>query len=145
MSDEILGRVEVADKEDNPRNLVFTSKRIIVALLVSELVAAVPVLSLLEMRKRREEYGRLSAESILKADKGNFAIPYEEIVNVEMKRPSTFGKGKVMIFSNKILLSSGEETKIPIVLLFTFKEKKNLFDERVNLVRSVLPDKLSVT
>jgi len=142
MSEEILGRIEVAYKRDNLFNLVFTSKRIIVARLSSAL------LGLFETRKRQEEYGGTSAESILKADEMNFAIPYEEVVKVEMKRPSTFSRGKI-----KILAISKKFPDLPIAKIiipvdvyeFTFKEEKNLFDERVNLVRSILPDKLSLT
>ena len=50
-----------------------------------------------------------------------------------MKKPGTFRGAKIKIFtSNK-------------TYEFTSKEKKDLFDERINLVRSVLPDKLSIT
>jgi len=142
MSEEILGRIEVADKWDNLLNLVFTSNRIIIARLVSGLGTALRGVTLgtlgwaltrREKGEKREEYGRLSTESILKADKKNFAIPYVGIIKIEMKKPGTFSGGKIKIFTS-------DKTHE-----FTFKEKKELFDERVNLVRSVLPDKLSLT
>jgi len=140
MKEEILGRVEVEDKWGNLLNVVFTSNRIIVARLATILPHLIlPALFggpgdwRKERRERREEYGRLSAESILKADEKNFEISYTEIVKVEMKKPGTFRGAKIKIFtSNK-------------TYEFTSKEKKDLFDERINLVRSVLPDKLSIT
>jgi len=50
-----------------------------------------------------------------------------------MKKPGIFGGGKIKLYTS----SKTHE--------FRITEKKELFNECVNLVRSVLPDKLSVT
>lgn len=137
MSEEIVARIETEDKVGSLINLIFTSKRAIVAYLIPArdmwLKAAFEGDFRKDIKDKREEYGRVSAESILTAHKKNFAIPYEMITKVEMKRPGTFSGGKIKIFSTDKIYE------------FTIKEKKVLLEERARLINSVLPTKLSLT
>jgi len=48
------------------------------------------VLQQREAKKKEEQYSKVSLESILKADKNNYAIPNSEITEVELKKS---GKG----------------------------------------------------
>lgn len=83
-------------------------------------------------KKKKEELEQLSPESILTADKKNFAIPYSEITRVEMKKPGRFSGAKINFVTDKKTHK------------FVLRQKKELFDNSTNLVRSVLSDKLSI-
>ena len=82
MSEEILGRVEVEGGFDNLFILFFTSNRIIVAKLLSgttimarnAFLEGGRSITQRELKEKREELGRQSAESILKENEKNFAI-----------------------------------------------------------------------
>lgn len=68
----------------------------------------------------------------MKEDKHNFEIPYAEINKVEMKKPGLVVGSKLHFYT-----SSKD-------YLFYIKAKK-AFNSHVNLVSSVLSDKLSVS
>jgi len=141
MAEEILGVIENALTWNYKYNIFLTPNRIVVAkirgpsddlsYLFGGVVAGIVADKLLKPEeKRREKLKHLSAEEILKADKSNFAIPYSEIVRVEMKH---FGTRRIM----KILTNTKEHK----FNLFP----RDRFDEHVNLVHSIIPDKLSVS
>jgi hypothetical protein len=144
VKEEIVGRIEATKKAmmDFPAELFFTSHRVAVAVLLSgggmfgsafsdTFSGGFTRFSDLA-KKKREEYEKLSVDDILAADKKNYAIPYEEILKVEMKKPGTFSGIKMKI-------STGTKKHE-----FVFKKKKVLFDELVNLVRPLVGEKLSV-
>ena len=136
--EEILGVVENAVTWNYKYNLFLTTNRIVVAKirgpkddlswLLSPMAGIVADKLLKPEEKRRERLRGMSAEDILKADKGNFEIPYSEITKVEMKK---FGRRRDMR-----ILTAMKEHK--------FFVNRDRFDEYVNIVRSILPDKLSV-
>jgi len=138
----ILGVIEDAMTWNYKYNLFFTSSRILVAkirgpsddlsYLFGGVVAGIVADKLLKPEeKRREKLKQLSAEEILKADRSNFMIPYSEIVRVEMKH---FGRGRIM----KIITNTREHK-------FNLNLRRDRFDEYVDLIRSIVPDKLSVS
>ena len=144
MSEEIIGHVE-ADKKaklDWKVSLFFTKDRLIVAKLLSGKEMMGSITSDMAsggfgspkeaIKKRREAYEKMSPEEIVSADEENFAVPYHEISDVVVKKPGLLG-------GTKIKVCTFGKTH-----LFTLKEKKQLFDERVNFLRSILSDKISV-
>jgi len=144
MGEEILGRVE-ADKKaklDWRVYLVFTKNRIIVAKLASGAEKMGSIFSDMAsdtyggpkklMKERREAYEKMSPEEILSADKDNFAMPHNEISKIEVKKPG-------LLSGSKIKVSTSDKTHE-----FFLKEKKQFFEERVNSLRSVLSDKVSI-
>ena len=144
MKEEIVGRIEANQKAmmDFPVELIFTSQRIVIATLVpaggifataisDTFSGGFTRLSNL-VKEKREEYEKLSVNDILEADKKNYAIPFEEILKVEIKNPGTFSGAKMRIFT------STQKRE------FVFKKKKGLFDELVNLVRPLVGEKLSL-
>ena len=145
MKEEIVARIEANQKAmmDFPVELIFTSQRIVVATLVSAGGIFATAISdtfsggftrLSNLAKeKREENEKLSVNEILEANKKNYAIPYEEILEVEIKKPGTFSGAKMKIFTS---------TKKREVV---FKKKKWLFDELVNLVRPLVGEKLSLS
>ncbi|MFX0117440.1 MAG: hypothetical protein ACFFB3_23030 [Candidatus Hodarchaeota archaeon] len=130
--EEIVGVLEVP-----AQNLYFTSGRVIVAKiggsgLLGLFGAAGVAAEAYRQKKKKEELEQLSPESILTADKKNFAIPYSDIIRVEMKKPGRFSAAKIDFVTN------GKTHK------FILLQKKESFDNFTNLVRSVLPDQLSI-
>ena len=144
MKEEIVGRIEATQKAmmDFPVELIFTSQRVAVATLLSGGGMFASALSdtfsggftkFSDLTKeKREENEKLSVNDILEANKKNYAMPYEEILKVEMKHPGIFSGAKMKIFTS----TKKRE--------FVFKKKKGLFDELVNLVRPLVGEKLSL-
>ncbi len=75
----------------------------------------------------------LDPQTVLAANKRNFGISYSDINKIEMKKsfigPATQRAGKIIIFTH------GKKQQFDII----FAQK---FEDCVNVVRSVLPDKL---
>ena len=75
----------------------------------------------------------LDPQTVLATDKRNFGISYSDINKIEMKKsaigPATQRAGKITIFTH------GKKQQFDII----FAQK---FEDCVNVVRSVLPDKL---
>ena len=130
MQEEIIATIEMKKEQA----LFFTPTRVIVATLVGKGTSTgmkvglgwAGRIAVSEMRKHRlEELSQVSPESILTADKKNYAIPYEETTKVEL------GK-KLRIFAgpkkHEFKLSKG-------------KERENY----ANALRPVLGDKLFVS
>ena len=84
-------------------------------------------------RVLKKELKKVSFESILKADKDNFEIPYSEITRIGMKKSSLADRyaGTLEIYTltkkDKFEITSGHD-----------------FEQCVEVVRSVLPEKLVI-
>lgn len=137
--EKVLGGIEVA-KGTTYYGLYFTPNRAIVAktggfpwlwaiLLVGLLLGA--LIRSRRAKKKFRELSELSSQSILMADKKNFGIPYPDITRVEMKKRS-FLRSKIDI------LTSREKHEFYIL-------RKKEFEDYVNLIRSVLPNKTFVS
>jgi len=132
--EKVLGGIEVS-KGGTYYGLYFTPNRVIVAktggfpwlwaiLLVGLLLGA--LIRSRRAKKKFRELSELSSQSILMADKKNFGILYPDITRVEMK------KNKIIILTNR------EKHKFGIL-------RKKEFEDYVNLIRSVLPNKTFVS
>ena len=122
--------------------LLFTSDRMIVAKVGGQLT-----IDLGAFAKKAEELKEVSLESILKADKNNFEIPYSDIVNIEIKKSGW--KDKIVanrLVPGVITVKGKEEHKFVIAQIKAeaSKFKPQKFQECVDLLRSILPSKLSV-
>jgi hypothetical protein len=115
--------------------LYFTSNRIIVAVLSGSIYTVIgKVIADYSSSKRSDELKKLSPESILKAKKTNFEIPYAEITKVEIKKPRALSAAKIRIFTHT--------KKYKFVFATPGKSE---FEAHENLVRSALPDKLFIS
>lgn len=141
MNEQILGFIK-CEAMGKYYDLYFTSNRMIAAKTASPIgwfiafgaiVGAIGAgIAKLTAKKRSEQLKNLSAESIFKADKKNFEIPYAEITKVEMKKAGIISEAKISIFTH---------TKKYVFIMW----KKKEFDAYESLVRSVLPDRLSIS
>jgi len=115
--------------------LVFTSDRLIVAKLAGFLTllgGALGGIGGLYDRmasKKPEELAGMTIEDILKTDKDNYAIPYSEIVKVEMKKGG-------FISSPGVFFNTAKKKHV-----FVFS-KKDGYNNCLNLVSVTIPDKL---
>jgi hypothetical protein len=140
LSEEILGNREVAYIRSawsgyEKDILFFTSKRLIVAKISSSwsryVGGAIPLLlERHQQKQKKEKAGEISPEEVLAMDKKNFAVPYSEIDRVMVKKPGAISAGQVKIVTK-------EKTH-------QFGVRKNLFEDFMGLMRSVLADKLTV-
>lgn len=147
--EKVLGGIEVV--KDYRYGLYFTPNRAIVAKtggvrwywlllviilggIILGLILALIIAAIIGRRSKKKfkELSELSSESILTADKKNFGILYPDITRVEMKK-RTFLRSKI-----EIILTSGEKHEFYIL-------KKKEFEDYVNLIRSVLPNKTYVS
>lgn len=131
MNEEIVEMIETADR----KALYFTSNRVIVAKLggqaLSMAFGVFGALAESRMRaKKKEQLSKLSPESVLTADKKNFAIPYSEITKVEF-----FKK----MLGRKIRIIAGAKKHE-----FGLSKPKEL-ESYVNSLRPILADKLVVS
>lgn len=139
MSEQILGNVEISYIRSawsgyEKDILLFTSKRLIVAKISSSwsrfVGGAIPlVIERYQQKKKKEKLDEILPDDVLETDKKNFAIPYSDIERVEVKKPGTISAATVKIITK-------EKTH-------QFGVRKNLFDDFMNLMRSVLADKLT--
>ena len=80
--------------------------------------------------EKKEKLCRLSPESILTADKKNFAIPYSDVIRLEMSKGFLGSKVKIMIGVNK----------------HQFKLRNtNEYYKCMSALKTVLEDKLTVS
>ena len=132
MSEEILGIIRTMSSSGTTYyDLCFTSNRMIAAKIGSTF-GIIIITDYLAMKKS-EKLKKISIESILKADKKNFEIPYTEITKVEMKKPRALSV-YIRIFTHT--------KKYKFKFLNPGKKE---FDAHESLVRSVLPDKLFIS
>ncbi len=127
MGEEIVEVFETRERN----GLYFTTDRIIVAKLGGDELSILfgNIGDIVEARrraKRKEQFSKLSAESILAADTENFAIPYSEVTRIE------WSKKKANIISGS----------------FTYKfklKKRKEFEGCVDTLSSILGGKLFVS
>jgi hypothetical protein len=81
--------------------------------------------------KKADELKDVSMDEILKADEDNFVMQYKDISKIEMKKGGIFSPTKIT-FSTK-------DKKYSFNLL-----KKETFNDCVELIKSVLPNKTTV-
>jgi len=116
--------------------LVFTSDRIIVAKLAGFLailggaIGGIGGLYDRVVSKKPEELAGMTLEDILKEDKDNYALPYSEMVKVEMKRGG-FTSSPGVFFNT---------AKKKHVFVFS---KEDGYNRCLSLVRATMPDKAS--
>lgn len=145
MKEMILGVIK--DTEGKPKGrlmkkwaLIFTDKRLIVSkisgtsrIVLGAMGGVVGDVVRAKMRskveKKAEEAQTVSVEEILKADKENFAIPYQDIHRVEMK------KGGLLSPTSFRFHTEEEEYS------FNLKERKK-FQEYADMVREILPNRV---
>lgn len=130
VSDKIVGHIEI-----DGGMLFFTSKRVIVArtsgIPTAFLIGGALGVGIAKHRATRKyrKLSDVSAEAILAYSRKNYAIPYAEITKVEMNKPS------VLLRGNTIISTTGKEHKF-------WMTKKREFMNQVDLLSSVLPDKI---
>lgn len=146
MGEEFLGVIEHTESKGKGRTmkkwaLVFTSDRVIASkisgtlgLTLSALGGVLGEVGRADIRRRvsevSEEAPTMSAEDILSADKDNFAIPYSDIKGVEAK------KGGLLSPTSIRFTTTDKKYQ------FNILEKKK-FDEYKEMLRTVLPEKVS--
>lgn len=131
MNEEILVVIDTTEK----KALYFTSNRVIVAKLAGSALSWAFGMggAFAEQRmaaKKKEQLSKLSPESILTADKKNFAIPYTEVTQVELLKKR---------FGRKIRIVAGTAKHE-----FWLGKPKEL-ENYVNTLRPVLEDKLVIS
>ena len=144
MSDEILGIIGHTEGRGKGRimrkyALVFSPESLIAAKLGGVLGTTIghsfgiTGLSIYNrtMSKKAGKLKDISTDEILKADNDNFMIPCRDITKVEMK------KGGMLSPTKFTFLTAGNK--------FTFNLlDKNKFEDCVELIKSILPDKAEV-
>jgi len=97
-------------------------------------------------RISKGELKEVSFESILKADKDNFEIPYSEITQIEMKKISIVDKVSSSFSTSRYKwMHSGTleiHTLSEVVRFEITIQKGHDFEECVRILRLVLPEKL---
>ena len=148
MEEEIKGiitRVE-AGFVSSTYSLYFTDKRIIRALTFSaakkvgtwyaggKLIGGT-INKYFEKRKDKS-LGELNLDEILNENKNNIEIPYSSINRIEIKTPRSIKSMGLKVIKIKIVTSDKE---------YEMKIKENeQFDSSLELIKSVLPDKLEL-
>lgn len=150
MSDrEVVKRYILADKifawkPNIHYALFFTSNRLAVAKIGGQLkeLGGFGVFA-----KKAEELRDVSIESLLKADKDNFEIPYSEITKVEIRKAGWKDKlAASRPVPGIITITGKEEHKFLIaqIRIEGSEYRAQKFEECVDLLRSVLSSKVSV-
>lgn len=131
MNEEILVVIDTNER----KALYFTSNRVIVAKVGGQALSMAFGIAgaLAESRmqaKKKEQLSKLTPESILTADKKNFAIPYTEITKVELFKKMFGRKIRIIVGGKKHEFSLGKPKEL---------------ESYVNTLRPVLADKLVVS
>lgn len=145
MDEEVLGIFAATEYGRIPVlhcNLVFTMDRVIVvkkgmAKEIAGLMAGGAVGHWLAVRSDKKQAQKLkedSAKQMLNADKENYEMHYSDISKNEMKKLSRFS----WPYSTEVNVSTEKKKR-------KFKLKSVKFEEAVDLFRTVLPDKVSIT
>lgn len=155
MSEEIKGHIMAgkmfALKPGTYYALFFTSRRLIAAKVGGQLKDMLGPVALREYAEKAEELKEVSIESVLKADKDNFEIPYTDITHIEVKKAGW--KDKLvsdMRTIGTITIKEKEEHKFQITRAFIVDPssptglKPQKLEDCIKVIRSVLSDKLSV-
>ncbi len=88
---------------------------------------------LLKKWRKSDELAALDPYKILKDDSSNFSIPYFLIQRIEMKKPSIISAAKIRIKTP----DKDHSYKMRI--------SKKLFEDYVEVIRTLIPDKLVLT
>lgn len=126
--------------------LFFTSNRLAVAKIGGQLKELASIVDLGMFAKKAEELRDVSIESLLKAHKDNFEIPYSEITKVEIRKAGWKDKlAASRPVPGIITIVGKEEHKFLIAQLAIegSKYRTQKFEECVDLLRSVLSSKVS--
>jgi hypothetical protein len=128
--------------------LFFTSNRIVAAKIGGQLKEFALFVDLGVFAKKAEELKDVSIESLLKADKDNFEIPYSEITKAEIRKAGWKDKlaASRFVVPGIITIMGKEEHKFLIAQIriegSNYRPQK--FEECVDLLRSVLSSKVSI-
>jgi len=132
---ELIGSMRARSKRFGGSNywvLIFTKESLIVAKSGdSGFLAFGPVgvvVGSLAIRNKTEKLKEMAAEDLLNENKANFEIKYSDITEVRMNKPRVFSFGGIELDT--------PDNKYK----FEFRIKK-MFDQYVDLVRSVLGEK----
>ena len=144
MADEILGMIGNTEGRGKGRfmgkyALVFSSESVVAAKIGGVLGATLGyyfgttglAIYNRSLSKRADELKDISIDEILKADKDNFMIPYRDITKVEMKKGGMLSPTRVTFLT--------KDKKYTFNLL-----KRKTFNDCVDLIKSILPDKVAV-
>ncbi|MGF3573731.1 MAG: hypothetical protein ACQXXG_09990 [Candidatus Bathyarchaeia archaeon] len=130
--------------------LFFTSKRSVAAKVGGQLKDFLGPVAMEEYARKAEALKEVSIESILKADKDNFEIPYTDITHIEVKKAGW--KDKLITEMRTIgtmTIKGKEEHKFQITRAFIVDPssptglKPQKLEDCIKVIRSVLSDKLS--
>jgi len=148
MSEKVFGIIKV-NRGNTRETLFLTPDRVIVARTSGGFGGMFggigAVISEYKGKKKEKEYLELSPESVLTADKKNFAIPKSEITKVELKK-RRFGKELNIATSKKKYEWSDkiyEEHKWNVAGLIPEKKDAKLEDYE-DILRPIFGEKLSV-
>lgn len=106
--------------------LYFTSSRVIVARIT---------------RDKLDKLKQISGGEILRADEKNFSIPYSDIVKVEVTEWPRGGSSSNIVTEEKTYTFGLRD---PSILGHHHYTGKKLFEDYEAILRSILPDKLSI-
>ncbi|MFW9800599.1 MAG: hypothetical protein ACFFD9_09195 [Candidatus Thorarchaeota archaeon] len=148
MDEKIVGNIRVSFDTGWFGCLFFTSDRLIAARTeekryspehsgpLTDFIARRRDRRVLEEGEKRERtYMTTHPNNILMADKNNIAISYSDIVKIEMKEPGRVWAGRITI--------TAKTRKKPYK--YMLREGKEVFDQHVSLVRSLMSDRLSIS
>lgn len=127
--------------------LFFTSNRLAVAKIGGQLKELASIVDLGMFAKKAEELRDVSIESLLRADKDNFEIPYSEISKVEIRKAGWKDKLAASRLVPGIITIMGKEEHKFLIAQVTIEGSKyrtQKFEECVDLLRSVLSSTVSV-
>jgi hypothetical protein len=147
MGEEVLGIIDTGRWYEL---LFFTQTRIVVAKTTRGGLGFLGVIGIAvadySRKKKSDELKKLSLESVLEADKRNFFIPYSSIQKVEMKKRRTVSQINIIVDQklDRSMMKKKDKTTGKDVYWYERHFKKEKFEDHVNLVRSVLPDKVVV-
>lgn len=151
MGEEILGVIKVfrpAFMRQILETVYFTQDRTVVArtgsgkggILFGAVGGAIEgFLQYEETKKKGEQYGKLSLEDVLKADKNNYAIPNGEISEVELKK---FGRGTKL--NVKTSVKHGKAMYGETSWYVAEGGWKEVGEKMENMLRPIFKDKLVV-
>jgi len=163
MSEDVVGVLKATDDRGSLDDvaLILTSERIVVAQesVYDWLIVFGPVGAAMHNQKQRDRdemlararSGQLSAEDVLRTDRRNYAIPYSDILKVEIKPPSWARGIEISIITavkttNRFSrfyfgTTRGRNFRIDV---WRKEEVASKLKDTIDLVRSVLPEKVLV-
>ncbi|MFX1561590.1 MAG: hypothetical protein ACFFBL_13455 [Promethearchaeota archaeon] len=148
MNETIIGNIGVSIDTGWFGSLIFTSNRLIIArteqkrysqehtsYLTRIILNRLRGKEIEEDKNRERMYLKGHPDNILASDKKNFEIPYSYIISVEIEKPGR-------VFAGKITISTTTREK---PFTYFLREGRALFENHINLLRSLLPSKLVVS